>query len=210
MKNTNRNLARVQYLTRLSILAALTVILTLVSLKIGLLEITFATIPVVVGAVTLGPLGGLILGTVFGLTSFMMCFGLSLFGATMLAINPFFMFVVCVPTRMLTGWLVAVLYRGIRPLDRSAHVMRKNVAISVASFSGPVLNTLFFMSALIGLFIFSAPIQKFYPADGSFSSIISLFAALAGVNAIVEAIACTILSGAVLLALVRIFPENSR
>ena len=52
------------------------------------LEITLIGIPVVVGAVLLGPAGGAILGAAFGLCSFLQCFGLSLFGATLLAINP--------------------------------------------------------------------------------------------------------------------------
>ena len=53
------------------------------------LEITLIGIPVVVGAVLLGPSGGAILGAVFGLCSFLQCFGMSPFGAVLLGINPF-------------------------------------------------------------------------------------------------------------------------
>ena len=38
-------------------------------LKAGAIEITFITIPVIIGAVLLGPVGGLFLGAVFGITS---------------------------------------------------------------------------------------------------------------------------------------------
>ena len=53
------------------------------------LEITLIVIPVAVGAVTLGPAAGAILGGVFGLTSFIQCFGMSAFGSMLLGINPF-------------------------------------------------------------------------------------------------------------------------
>lgn len=63
------------------------------------LEISLITIPVVIGAMVIGPKAGLILGLVFGFTSFYQCFGMSPFGATLLGINPVATFLVCVPTR---------------------------------------------------------------------------------------------------------------
>ena len=67
------------------------------------LSISIITIPVVIGAMIVGPKCGLVLGTVFGLTSFYQCFGMDPFGAMLLSINPFFTFIVCVPTRALMG-----------------------------------------------------------------------------------------------------------
>ena len=43
-------------------------------LNIGPLAITFNTIPVAIGALALGPVGGAVTGGVFGLTSFLQCF----------------------------------------------------------------------------------------------------------------------------------------
>ena len=40
------------------------------------LEITLIVVPVAVGAVTLGPTAGAVLGAVFGITSFVQCFGI--------------------------------------------------------------------------------------------------------------------------------------
>ena len=56
-------------------------------LKTAGLEITFIQVPVIVGAILMGPTAGAILGGVFGLTSFIQCFGLSAFGAALLEIN---------------------------------------------------------------------------------------------------------------------------
>ena len=52
------------------------------------LEITLIVVPVTVGAVTLGPLAGAVLGAVFGITSFLQCFGMSAFGTMLLGIQP--------------------------------------------------------------------------------------------------------------------------
>ena len=81
---------------RISTLGLLTALIVLMAftpigyLKTPGLEITFILIPVVVGAVVLGPSGGAILGLVFGITSFAQCFGFSSFGVALMAINPLY------------------------------------------------------------------------------------------------------------------------
>ena len=65
-----------QKLVRLVLTALLTALIIVMAftplgyLKAGAIEITFITIPVIIGAVLLGPVGGLFLGAVFGITSF--------------------------------------------------------------------------------------------------------------------------------------------
>ena len=61
-------------------------------------------VPVIVGAIVMGPAAGALLGGVFGLISFWECFGKSAFGVVLMGINPFLTFLVCVPTRILAGW----------------------------------------------------------------------------------------------------------
>lgn len=74
-----------QKLVRLVLTALLTALIIVMAftplgyLKAGAIEITFITIPVIIGAVLLGPVGGLFLGAVFGITSFIQCFGMSTF-----------------------------------------------------------------------------------------------------------------------------------
>ena len=94
------------YMVELAVLIAIILIMAFTPIgyirTLGL-EITLIVVPVAVGAVTLGPMAGLILGTIFGITSFIQCFGMSAFGVMLLSINPVFTFIVCVPTRMLMG-----------------------------------------------------------------------------------------------------------
>ena len=68
------------------------------------LSITLLTIPVAVGAIILGPVGGLICGLTFGLTSFYQCFVGGAMGTVLLGINPFGTFVTTVVTRTLEGF----------------------------------------------------------------------------------------------------------
>ena len=75
------------------------------------LELTILQIPVIIGAIVLGPAAGAALGCAFGLLSFWECFGKSVVGAELLAINPLLTFLVCVPTRTLMGWLCGLIFR---------------------------------------------------------------------------------------------------
>ena len=88
-------------------------------LKTAGLEISLITIPVAIGAMVIGPGAGAILGAVFGVTSFYQCFGMSAFGAVLLGINPIYTFLVCVPTRILTGYLAGVLFKGFIKMDKN-------------------------------------------------------------------------------------------
>ena len=102
-----------QTLVRLALLAAIELVLAYTPLgyfRTAGLEISFLMIPVTLGAILLGPTCGAILGGIFGLTSFGTCFGSSAFGAALLAINPALTFIVCVPTRILAGWLTGPIY----------------------------------------------------------------------------------------------------
>jgi uncharacterized membrane protein len=141
---------RTKYLVRLAVLTA--VILLMAYTPLGYLrtagiEISFLTIPGVVGAIVMGPAAGAILGGIFGITSFIQCFGASPFGAVLLSINPFYTFIVTVVARVLMGWLSGLIFMGLRKIDRT-----KLVSFGVASISGALLNTIFFMGFLILFF----------------------------------------------------------
>ena len=140
----NKTLEMVQ----LAVLIAIMLILAFTPLgylRIGpALSISLMTIPVVIGAMILGPTGGAVLGLVFGLTSFYQCFGADLFGATLISINPFLTFLVCIPTRILMGWLSGVIFKALWKIDKT-----KVVSFFVTGLLGAFMNTLFFMSTLM-------------------------------------------------------------
>lgn len=116
-------------------------------LKTAGLEITFIQVPVIVGAILMGPTAGAILGGVFGLTSFIQCFGLSAFGAALLEINAVYTFILCFFSRVLMGWLTGLIFRALQKVDRT-----KFVSYAVTSLAAPILNTVFFVGGMILLF----------------------------------------------------------
>ena len=66
-------------ITLLGLLTAILMVLSMTPLgylNIGPLAISFNMIPVAIGAIALGPVGGMILGGMFGITSFLQCMGI--------------------------------------------------------------------------------------------------------------------------------------
>ena len=150
------------------------------------LEITLIVVPVTVGAVTLGPAAGAVLGAVFGMSPF---------GAVLLGINPAATFVVCVISRVLMGWLTGVAFRGLSNMQS----LRK-AAVVAANLIGPLLNTFFFMGLLVLFFYPTEYIQEIAQSLGA-SNAFAFVAAFVGVNGVVEAIVCFIAGSAVSKAL---------
>ncbi len=159
------------------------------------LEITLIVVPVTVGAVTLGPAAGAVLGAVFGITSFIQCFGMSPFGAVLLGINPLSTFVVCVVSRVLMGFLTGLIYQG---LQKAAAV--RKVSVVIANLMGPLLNTFFFMGSLILFFYRTDYIQGLAESMGA-SNALAFVIAFVGINGVVEAVVCFIVGSAISKAL---------
>lgn len=158
------------------------------------LELTILQIPVILGAIILGPSAGAILGGAFGLLSFWECFGKSQFGATLLGINPFLTFLVCVPTRILMGWLCGLIFRA---MDRKLAGTKGDFAsYVVASLSGALLNTLFFMTTLCLCFYHTEYIQGFASALGA-GNVLLFIVLFVGVQGLVEAALCTVVGAGV-------------
>ena len=163
-------------------------------LNIGPLAVTFNVIPVAICAVVLGPTGGAVAGAVFGLTSFLQAMGIggtSALGAALFQINPFLSAVQCFVPRILDGLLIGFIYRGMRK--------KTNVYAScaVTGFFSALLNTLFFMTALVVMFGNTEVIQNLM---GGRNVIIGC-CMMVGVNAISEMVSSTIITAAVGTAL---------
>jgi len=161
------------------------------------LEVSLLTIPVVIGAMLLGPGAGAVLGAVFGLTSFWQCFGMSPFGATLLGINPVFTFLVCVPTRTLMGFLTGWLFQLIHKVDKS-----RTISYFIGGLIGAALNTLFFMGTLVLLFWNTDYIQGINESLGGLN-VILFVGAFVGINGLLELPATCIAGGAVAKAVER-------
>lgn len=194
--------SKVSTLVRLALLSAIIVIMSLTPLgflNIGIFAITFITIPVIIGAITMGPVSGAFLGAVFGLMSFINAFKGSAMGAAMLAVNPFLTFVVCFVPRVLMGWLCGLLYRA---LNRSGK--DPLWAVGTASISGALFNTILFMSAFILCFGHSDYVQNLQGGANVFVFVVSMV----GLNGLVEAISCAVIGTAISAPLLKFLKRS--
>ena len=192
LKRNERTLKLVQ----IAMLVAIELILgftPLGFLRVGtLVEISFMTIPIAIAATTVGPLASTILGAVFGLASFGQCFGMSAFGIICLSISPWKTAIVCIVPRVLMGLLTGYIFQWMKKTGKSL------LSFTVTSLSAAVLNTLFFV--LFFFLLFRTAKLDFGEngiADISVMNLAQVFVFLAGINGIVEAVVCTILSTAI-------------
>lgn len=115
-------------------------------LKIGIVEITFNMIPVVIGAIVIGPAAGAFLGALFGAASFWQCFGQSTFGTLLFGVNPFFTALICFVPRILAGLIPGLIFRAMtKKKDNIA-------AYFVSAAVGSLTNTVLFVGGFCLLF----------------------------------------------------------
>ncbi len=189
------------YLTQLSILAAILLLMTFTPLgylRMPTLEITFLAIPVTLGAILMGPLAGMILGLIFGISSFIQCVtAASAFGAILLSIDSLATFVICIIPRVLIGLIGGVLFKFLRKIIKNKNNI---VPFIVASISVPLFNTVFFLGGIMAFFTPNEAelLEKLGAVGGNLFAII-VVASL--INAAIEIAACgavsTIVSKAV-------------
>ena len=195
MKTGNRS----RRTTLLGLLTAILMVFALTPLgylNIGPLAISFNMIPVAIGAAALGPVGGAILGAVFGMTSFLQCLGIggsSAMGVILLQINPVVTFIQRFVPRVMAGFLVGVIYQLARK------VCKPGLAGSIAGFCAAMLNTVLFMGALILLFGNTQYMTDLIAGR----NVIVFVCTFVGVNAVAEAFATTVVTGALCAALER-------
>lgn len=181
----------------LGVLAAMVMLFSFTpigSIPIGPLVITLNVIPVAIAAVALGPVGGAIIGAVFGMFSFLQCFGIGIpsgMGAMLVQINPFFAFVQRFIPRALDGFLAGLIFNAV------AKATDVRLSCFVTGFCTALMNTAFFMLSLVFLFGNTEYVQGLMKGK----SIIPFIISFVGMNAVVEMIVCTVVTGAVGTAL---------
>ncbi|MBP9989032.1 MAG: ECF transporter S component [Ruminococcus sp.] len=179
---------------KLSVTAILTALIFVMAftplgyLKLGVVSVTFLSIPVIIGAIIGGASAGAFLGAMFGITSLIQCFGMEAFGTTLMSINPFFTVILCLVPRILMGLFCGLLYDTLnkRKMEKTAYVL--------TSFSGGFFNTLLFVGCLFLLFYNTEYLQSFG------NGFLGILTALVTFNAVIEWIACTIIGSTVAVA----------
>ena len=194
MKTTKRvRQAKTLVLTQNAVLASIVVLMAFTPvgyLRLGAVEMTFIMIPVAVGAITLGEKSGAFLGLVFGVSSFIQCFGMSPFGAALLQINPIYTFIMCLVPRVLMGYFCGVIYKLLAKL-------KKGVAVIIASFSAPVINTILFIASLM---IFFGKSDFILGMRAGTENLMAFLIAFVGLNGVMEIVTTTLIAPPVAFA----------
>ena len=90
------------------------------SVPVGPLYMSFLTLPIAVGAITMGPVAGAVLGGVFGAVSFYDAVtGASAMTGALFQVSPVNTFILCVGMRVLMGVCVGLIFNGLSKLDKS-------------------------------------------------------------------------------------------
>lgn len=197
-----KNKQKLLNLTTMALFTALIVVMSLTPigyLKIGIIEISFIMIPVAVGGMLLDPWYGAALGGIFGITSFIQCFGTSAFGTMLMGINPVYTAILCIVPRILAGFLPALFFKLMYRKGKKSNIF----SFAVSSVSAALLNTVLFIGTLILLF-WNTPEIAALANDLGATNIFAFAAGFAGVNALIEAAVCLIVGTAVGKALVTV------
>ena len=151
------------------------------------LAISFLCIPVAVGAVMEGPVVGMILGLVFGFTSYTQAFGKDVFCTVLNNIHPLYTMLMCLVPRILTGLITGLAFRGLDKLP-----IRNTVAGGISCFICSLSNTVLFCSAFA---------LNVYLCDYQTAQILPILLSILTLNSLIEAIVCTLVGTACISAL---------
>lgn len=181
-------------ITRLGILIAIIVLMTFIPnigyIQTGVLSITTIHIPVIVGAALLGPIGGLVLGAAWGLTSFFKVLSMPSTIETAIFLNP----LVSILPRILVGLIISYTTIGLGHL-----VKNKDLKYALIAAVGTLSNTVLVLSAI---FIFAqSGILSFNQA---FSVIVTI---IISTNGLLELTLAVILIPIIIRAISKILPQ---
>lgn len=181
---TSRNIAF------LAVLLALVIVLQIwaSAIPLGATRISLTLIPIVLGAVLLGPAAGAFLGAAFGVVVVVVAVaGGDPFTLTLLSDNPALTVLLCLVKGAAAGAAAGLLFKLVR---------RKNeyAAVFAAALSAPVVNTgLFILGALL---MSDTLIGANFVADGT-TVLYFLVIGCAGLNFVVEFIVNAVASPAI-------------
>ena len=199
-----------KFITLMGVLLAIEIIMAFTPLgfvPVGFTKATTIHIPVVIGAIFLGPLAGAILGGAFGilsiiintvspaLTSFVFSPFITIGGAQ----GNIWSLVIALVPRMLIGIVAYYSYKWVSKIDKT-----KVIAYATAGVVGSLTNTVLVMS---GIYIFFG--QQYAAAkEVTFEALFGVIMGIIGVNGIPEAIVAAIIVTLVCKVLKSVFKEK--
>ncbi len=184
----------IQRITRLGILMGLIILMTFIPnigyIQTGLFSITTIHIPVLIGAALLGPIGGLVLGLTWGLTSYFYALTLGTIEA-MIFLNP----MVSIVPRVLVGLIVSYTTMALDKVNMK-EVLKYGLVAGIGTLSNTVL-------VLSSIFIFAS--EGVLSFNQAFSTIITI---IISTNGLLELFAAVIIVPAVVKAIRKISPQR--
>ena len=195
---------KTRYIVQLAMWTALTLILAFVPflgyITIGPFSITTVHIPVIIGAVMLGPAAGAFLGLVFGITSIIQA--TLQMPVTAFMFSPFVPFgnfcsvIIAIVPRVLVGVAAAYIYKFIKIKDKKGYI-----ATLAAGIAGALTNTILVLG---GVYIFFG--QQYAAANKvAFSTLFGILLGVVATNGIVEAVVAAVVVTAVTKALFAVY-----
>ena len=184
----------IQRITRLGILMGLIILMTFIPnigyIQTGLFSITAIHIPVLIGAALMGPIGGLVLGLTWGLTSYFYALTLGTIEA-MIFLNP----MVSIVPRVLVGLIVSYTTMALDKVNMK-EVLKYGLVAGIGTLSNTVL-------VLSSIFIFAS--EGVLSFNQAFSTIITI---IISTNGLLELFAAVIIVPAVVKAIRKISPQR--
>ncbi len=199
--NTRVNVqSKTQMMVLTAALAAIIVIMANVPflgyINLGIVSGTTIHIPVIIGAILLGPKAGAMLGLVFGFTSFwkatfqpnLTSFCFSPFYSLGEFQGNFWSLIVCFIPRILIGITAYYAFTWMMKLLKGKHKTKETIALPIAAIVGSLTNTILVMGSI---YLFFG--EQYAKASEIAGSLILAIGAIVVANGIPEAIACAIL-----------------
>lgn len=182
---------KISRMVQLAVLLAIVIFLQcfLGSIVVGATSFGVVLVPIVVGAILLGPGAGAFLGFAFGLVVLIRGItGQDSFTNVLFVAQPLFTALICLGKGTAAGWLSGVVYKL---LAKTSSFWASVVAAGVA----PVVNTGLFI--LGGLTLVKGTLEANLAAFGADSVLVFLVVICAGVNFLVEFAVNMVLSPAI-------------
>lgn len=197
---TNRLIeSRTKRLVILALFSALIAVMafTVGYIPLGFMNATIIHIPVIIGAILLGPVDGGILGFVFGLTSFII--NTIRPNITSFVFTPFYSLdprfsgsfksiLICFVPRILIGVGAALLFNAL-----SKTKLKNGISLAVTGFVGSMINTVLVMGGIYFLYGESYAAAK----EMGFSALFGVIMGIVGMQGVPEAIVAAILTAAI-------------
>lgn len=177
-------------------------------IPLGFMNATIIHIPVIIGAIVLGPKKGAFLGAVFGLTSMINnTFNPNL---TSFVFSPFYSIgdmhgnfasiIICMVPRILIGVVAYYVYKGIMKLFQNKK-QGSIFGLAAAGIAGAMTNTLLVMNGIYFLFGNSYAAAKGIAADALYGVILGVIGTQGIPEAIVAAVLVTAIGKALLVVM---------